>query len=89
MPEQSFNKIQNGSLAVGRIVHFYTGDRSKWSNSVDKGPYPAIVTQVGPAGTNPNLKILPPFRTPYDEGSVPEYDPVQAIERYWQWPPRL
>lgn len=72
--------------SVGRIVHFYTLDRSKHANGVDNGPYPAIVTQVGGNGQC-NLKVLPPFRPNYDEGSVPEYDPIQAPERYWQWPP--
>lgn len=88
MSEQSFNKIQAGSLSVGRIVHFYTPDQSKHANGAENGPYPAIVTQLtGPNSCN--LKILPPFRPNYDEGSVPEYDPVQAPERYWIWPPRV
>lgn len=86
MAEEKLNAP--GVLSVGRIVHFYTLDRSKHANGAENGPYPAMVTQVGGNGSC-NLKVFPPFRTPYDEGSVPEYDPVQAIERYWQWPPRV
>lgn len=75
-------------LSVGRIVHFYTPDRSKQCNGVEFGPYSAVVTQVtGPEACN--LKVFPPFRAPYDEGMVPLHDPVQAPVRYWMWPPRL
>lgn len=75
-------------LSVGRIVHFYTPDRSKQCNGVEMGPYPAVITQVtGPDSCN--LKILPPFRAPYDEGMVPMYDAVQSTDRYWKWPPRV
>jgi hypothetical protein len=78
-----------GAPSVGRIVHFYTSDKAKHSNGVDKGPYPAIITQVFPGSPHCNIKVFPPFRTPYDEGSVPEHDVVQAPERYWCWPPRV
>jgi len=73
---------------VGRIVHFFTPDRSKQCNGIDAGPYPAMITQVTGIDSC-NLKIFPPFRTPYDEGMVPIHDAVQATERYWMWPPRV
>lgn len=90
MSEASFEKMNApGKPSVGRIVHFYTVDASKQANGVGKGPYPAIVTQAYPTGNVCNIKVFPPFRTPYDEGSVPEFDPVHDPERYWCWPPRV
>ena len=90
MSEASFNKIENGLPTVGRIVHFFTSDKSKHSNGLANGPYAAIVTQVFPGQNKAaNLKVFPPFKTPYDEGSVALHDPVHDPERYWCWPPRV
>lgn len=88
MSEASFNKIEAGALAVGRMVHFFTPDRSKQCNGVEVGPYSAVVTQVTGLDSC-NLKVFPPFRAPFDEGMVPMFDPVQASDRYWIWPPRV
>lgn len=87
MADQKINAP--GALSVGRIVHFYTADKSKHCNGVNEGPYSAIVTQTFPDGKMCNLKVFPPFRTPYDEGSVSEHDPVHDPSRYWCWPPRV
>lgn len=80
---------------VGRIVHFYsdavTNRDSRQPgygyNGVGAGPYPAIVTQVFPGGDYINLKVLPPFAPPFDEGSVSE-GAEKCPGRYWEWPPR-
>lgn len=79
---------------VGRIVHFYTADQAKQSNGQGNGPYPAIVTQVfapGTTGQMCNLKVFPPFKSPYDEGSVHTRQHAEEMNygvRYWEWPPR-
>jgi hypothetical protein len=79
-----------GVPSVGRIVLFYTPDKSKHSNGIGNGPYPAIITQVVSAEQNiVNLKIFPPFKAPMDDGSVPLYDSVSSPERCWKWPPRV
>jgi hypothetical protein len=84
---------------IGRIVHFYsdavanrdTRQPGYGYNSSGVGPYPAIVTQVFADGdgnvTYINLKVLPPFAPPFDEGSVSE-GADKCPGRYWEWPPR-
>jgi len=84
---------------VGRVVHFYSeavanrspGNPSYGHNGMGAGPYPAIVTQVFTDGqgnvTYVNLKVLPPFAPPFDEGSVSE-GAEKCPGRYWTWPPR-
>lgn len=84
---------------VGRIVHFYSdavASRDQRQpgygfNGMGAGPYPAIVTQVfkNDAGevTYCNMKVLPPFAPPFDEGSVSE-GAEKCPGRYWEWPPR-
>lgn len=80
---------------VGRIVHFFTEDNAKQSNGQGKGPYPAIVTQVfaeGTTGVMCNLKVFPPFKTPYDEGSVhirSHAEQMGYTSRFWEWPARV
>lgn len=74
--------------SVGRIVHFYTKDVSKQFNGQGAGPYVAVVTQVFAEGAYCNLKVLPPFAAPYDEGSV-SYDAAggaSEADRGWCWP---
>ena len=76
---------------VGRIVHFYDHALHKPFgsgpyNGQGAGPYAAIVTQTFEDGPHINIKVLPPFHEPFDEGSVPEKDGV--LSRYWEWPPR-
>lgn len=78
---------------VGRIVHFHSdavANRDQRQpgygyNGMGAGPYPAIVTQVFDAYVN--LKVLPPFSPPFDEGSVSE-GADKCPGRYWEWPPR-
>jgi hypothetical protein len=77
---------------VGRIVHFYsehlknTGPNNGY-NGVGAGPYAAMVTQTNESFIN--LKIIPPFGAPFDEGSVSEKGSKFAtVLRYWEWPPR-
>ena len=72
---------------VGRIVHFYTKDTSKQRNGQGDGPYPAIVTQTW-GGLMANLKVLPGFGEPYDEGSVSHEGVAAGHQRWWVWPPR-
>jgi len=84
---------------VGRIVHFHSdavANRDSRQpgygyNGVGAGPYPALVTQVFTDGagcvTYINLKVLPPFAPPFDEGSVSE-GAENCPGRYWEWPPR-
>jgi hypothetical protein len=93
--------------SVGRIVHFYNeslatgaspnpGSAGPGYNGVGAGPYAAIVTQVFSDAegnvTYCNLKVLPPFAPPFDEGSVSEKASTitngLATSRYWEWPPR-
>lgn len=84
--------------SIGRIVHFYSdavANRDQRQpgngfNGMGSGPYPAIVTQVSKDGervTYVNLKVLPPFAPPFDEGSVSE-GAANCPGRYWEWPPR-
>lgn len=85
---------------IGRIVHFYSqtvADRNprepgRGFNGMGLGPYPAMITQVFEDGqgnvTYCNLKVLPPFSPPFDEGSVAEKDTAHyQASRYWEWPP--
>lgn len=84
---------------VGRIVHFYSeavanrpGTNPGYGyNGTGAGPYMAVVTQVFPDAEGnilyANLKVLPPFSPPFDEGSVSE-GAEKCAGRYWVWPPR-
>lgn len=72
---------------VGRIVHFYTMDMALHFNGQGQGPYPAIVTQGNDLA--PNLKVLPPFGSPYDQGSVPHRFTMPGAMFWWEWPPRI
>lgn len=72
--------------SVGRIVHFYTDDKTKHFNGQGAGPYPAIVTQVW-TDDMVNLKVLHWGGT-YDEGSVSSHAGDPMGKRYWEWPPR-
>ncbi|TIV70556.1 MAG: hypothetical protein E5V89_14120 [Mesorhizobium sp.] len=75
--------------SVGQIVHFYTMEPAKHFNGQGAGPYVAIITQVFEGSPYSNLKVLPPFAAPYDEGSV-IYEPSCVIDHgcCWCWPPR-
>lgn len=68
---------------VGDIVHYYTKEGNRHSNGQGEGPYPAIVTQTF-ANDFLNLKVLPPFRPPYDEGSVAKKMEGTVQPRYWE-----
>lgn len=72
---------------VGRIVHFYTSNKSRQSNGQGEGPYAALVTQTFSGSDFVNLKVLPPMAAPYDVGSVAP-GPDETADRYWLWPPR-
>jgi hypothetical protein len=77
--------------SVGRIVHFYSKQRglNGGINGAGEGPYPAMVTQIFKSGDEiryVNLKVFPPFQSPFDEGSVSVKD--ECPDRYWEWPPR-
>lgn len=75
---------------VGRIVHYYTRITSQHANGVGEGPYVAVISQVFEQLTFSNLKVLPPFAAPYDQGSVKEKAyAVEGLDMcYWTWPPR-
>lgn len=80
---------------VGRIVHFYTKDTAKHFNGQREGPYVAVITQTFKSNpdhdTMANLKVLPPFGAPWDQGSVHELAQAEAhgqASMWWVWPPR-
>lgn len=81
--------------SVGRIVHFYTTDKSAQSNGQGEGPYAAIIVQVGMSSaegreTMCNLYIFAYDQSRY-EGSVTEKSQRREDEdpnRWWEWPPR-
>lgn len=85
----------SASPTVGRIVHFYSdavANRDSRQpgygfNGTGAGPYPAVITQAFPGQPYINIKVLPPFAPPFDEGSVSE-GAEACPGRYWEWPPR-
>ena len=82
-------------VRIGDIVYFWTQNTAQHSNGQGSGPYAAMVTQIffdsGREGYI-NLKVFPPFRPPYDEGSVPrlktdsEKDTQPLPPRWWAVP---
>ena len=91
--------------SVGRMVHFHApnwadqackpGSVGPGYNGMGAGPYAAVVTQVFTDAdgnvTFCNLKVLVPFATPVDVGSVPEKDTAlhsTSGQSHWEWPPR-
>ena len=90
-PKSTFTK-QRRLPRVASLVLFYTGDHNKWFNSVDAGPYPAIVTQVLSSEpgyeTMVNLKVLH-WGGEYDISSV--FEREQGVAHglqhpFWCWP---
>lgn len=67
---------------VGSVVHFYP------SPSFDGrpcGPLAAIVTRLI-EGSWVDLTVLPPFSSPYGEGTVGHRDDAgPGSRRYWSW----
>jgi hypothetical protein len=76
-------------LSVGRIVHFFTTDKTKHSNGQGEGPYPAMVLQTFDEGRMGNLKVWT-----YDGGfvasSVSEKEAAEKAghTQWYVWPPR-
>lgn len=72
---------------VGRIVHFYTRNKSQHFNGGGEGPYAAMVVQTW-GGPFVNLKVFPSMGAPYDQGSVKEKGAEENQTMWWEWPPR-